>query len=231
MALNKERLDPLDSATGKNQAFIHIQRYQYAKKEVSGLVLDIGCGFGYGSKILNKNSSVVSIDISGNALLYAKSKYPGPSYLRGDAQILPFKDACFDSIVAFEVIEHVDNGTNLLKEIYRVLKKGGILILSSPNALLLNKIRHLISSNDMKKPENPYHKHEYTFKELVLLLKSTRFVIEETWGQVLPLPFVFKLPLSLYINTGRLLPRHSVYAVYKARKTNNKSHFLPRTQL
>ena len=165
MGKAKERLDPSAGEVDEIEALLHIQRYEYAMKQADGMVLDVGCGFGYGSSMLyGICNPAVAVDISDMALSYAKRYYPGPVYIRADAQVLPFKDMSFDSVVALEVIEHVNSGIYLLQEIHRVLKKEGTLILSTPNvAHLANRLRHALFKEKLlaKKPRNPYHKHEY----------------------------------------------------------------------
>ena len=221
----KERLDPWSEDVDEIQAFLHIQRYERAVKEVEGLILDVGCGFGYGSAMLlqmcAKASTVVAIDASSTALSYAKRHHPEPIYMRADAQGLPFKDMSFDSVVALEVIEHVDNDTYLLREVHRVLRDEGILILSTPNVDHLGRrLEYTLfrKKPPTRKPKNPYHKHEYTPKDLARLLESTGFTVEEKWGQILTFPLVHRLPARLRVNTGRLLPDLSFHIICKARK-------------
>ena len=225
----KERLDPWSEDVEEIQAFLHIQRYERATKEVEGLILDVGCGFGYGSTMLlqmcAKASTVVAIDTSSTALSHAKRHDPEPIYMRSDAQGLPFKDVSFDSVVALEVIEHVDDGAYLLGEVHRVLRDEGILILSTPNADHLGaRLEYTLSRKKLptRKPKNPYHKHEYTPKELAALLESAGFTIEEKWGQILTFPLVHRLPVRLHVNTGRFLPDLSFHVICKARKNRSQ---------
>lgn len=219
---DKERLDPLAGDVDRIQAFLHIQRYEHAMKCVKGMILDVGCGLGYGSGMLHGvSNSIIAFDISDTALSYAKRNYPGPMYVRADAQAFPFKDTSFDTVVALEIIEHVNSSIHLLREIHRVLKNEGFLILSTPNiAHLRNRLECALFKKNLiaGEPENPYHKHEYTPEELSRSLESTGFKIEEKWGQILTFPLVHELPPRLCVNTGRFLPDFSLHIICKVRK-------------
>jgi len=226
----KERIDPWAGDVDEIQSLLHIRRYEYAVREVGGVILDVGCGLGYGSRMLYQiHNSVVAFDISDTAVSYAKRNHKGPMYTRADAQVLPFKDMSFDSVVAFEIIEHVSNDIYLLREIFRVLKREGTLILSTPNAThLRNRLECALFKKNLitEKQKNPYHKREYTPRQLARLLESTGFIIEKRWGQILTFPLVHKLPPCLSVNTGRFLPDLALHVVYKARKNKNRPPIL-----
>ena len=78
----------------------------------------------------------------------------------GDATKLSFDNELFDVIISFETIEHFDANQrdNYLKELYRILKKDGILIISTPN--------RKITSPNLKKPLNKFHIIEYSVNEI-----------------------------------------------------------------
>ena len=91
-------------------------------------VLDVGCG---SSVILRSHPHIVGMDISFPKLLYMR-KYLVPLF-RATIYTLPFKDKSFDGIICSEVIEHIPDKRNWLKELTRVIKPGGYLILGTPD--------------------------------------------------------------------------------------------------
>jgi ubiquinone/menaquinone biosynthesis C-methylase UbiE len=175
--------------------------------------------------LYRSHSFIVSFDISSTALSYAKKIYPGPNYVRADANSLPFASKSFDSVVALEIIEHLDNGLLLLKEIRRVLKDEGLLVVSTPNtAHLQNRFDHLVFQKETPvRPLNPYHKHEFSSKEFERLLKSQGFTIEQKRGQMVTFPLAGMLPPRVGINIGRSFPDLSLYMLYNARKNHDQN--------
>ena len=118
-------------------AFEHLHRYYFAQSLIAGkAVLDVACGEGYGSDILSRSaSSVVGVDIATQAVEHATERYGSDklSFVAASAAHLPFDDAQFDAVVSFETIEHHDQHDEMMSEIRRVLKPGGLMIMSSPN--------------------------------------------------------------------------------------------------
>ncbi len=100
-------------------------------------VLDIGCGTGgLGELIGDKCRLYVGADYNLHVLKFADPAL-GRKYLQCSGVALPFQDACFDYIFAFDVIEHVQGGeplqTDFLKELKRVLRPFGMIFLTTPN--------------------------------------------------------------------------------------------------
>ncbi len=127
-----------------NELYIHsAKRYLFAAERVRGMhVLDVGCGVGYGAKLLAKRAQqVVAVDVDEYALHYGEMTYPDDRIQRvrvapiSTTQGLPFEDGSFDAVVTFEVIEHipVEHIEAFFAEIARVTKPEGMLILSTPN--------------------------------------------------------------------------------------------------
>lgn len=143
----------------------HLHRYLIASTLCAGKsVLDIASGEGYGSAMLAEQAlSVIGIDISDEAVAHAQQRYRGANlqYRQGDCTAIPLPDACVDVVVSFETIEHHDKHAEMMAELRRVLKPGGVLLISSPD-------RYFYS----EKPgtPNPHHVKElyaHEFKALV----------------------------------------------------------------
>lgn len=143
----------------------HLHRYFFAREHCRGRdVLDVASGEGYGSAYLAQCArSVVGVDLAEEAVAHASSDYSMPNlrYLVGNACKLTFPDASFDVVVSFETIEHLDNQQAFLKEIRRVLRPDGILIISWPNSDVYSPVAG---------PVNPFHVRELTRDELLSAL-------------------------------------------------------------
>lgn len=101
-------------------------------------VLEVGCGNGYYLSLLNRlgvDIDLVGIDKDRHALKDA-AKFIGDEKVKlilADASAIPFPRESFDKVVMSEVIEHVQDETAVLKEVFRVLKEGGVLTLTTCN--------------------------------------------------------------------------------------------------
>ena len=154
----------------------HVHRYRVAAAVVEGRVLDLGCGSGYGSRLLSESCPfVVGVDRSPEAIHFARTQYGGPGirHSRADVRDLPFADRTFDSVVCFELIEHVEEHRRVLSEARRMLRPGGILLISTPNR-----------PEYSEKPgyENPFHEQEWDFEEFTGMLQDV-FPHVQLWGQ------------------------------------------------
>lgn len=103
-----------------------------------GKVLDLGCAFGFTTKKLAlKGYETAGVDNSARYISWARRRHPTGTYIESNAEHLPFEDACFDAVVFLDVLEHVVDQEQTLREIQRVLKPGGTLVLSVPHRGLL----------------------------------------------------------------------------------------------
>ncbi|GIW06778.1 MAG: hypothetical protein KatS3mg060_1583 [Dehalococcoidia bacterium] len=155
-----------------------LARYRFfAERVPAGVVLDLGCGAGEGAASLADGRRVVAVDEDREALAFARSRFPSPFFVQLDGEWLAFADASFDGVISVEVIEHVQNPERYLDEARRVLKPGGVFVLTTPNRL---------RSSPTPGSRWPEHLREYSPDELSRLLRG-RFGDVELWGQSIPL--------------------------------------------
>jgi len=97
----------------------------------NGLLLDVGCGLGYSLHVFKKKFNTIGIDISEFAIRsHINKKF---TTIIMSAEALGFKDNSFNVINCFDVIEHLNNPNAFLKDAYRILKNGGVMLISTPN--------------------------------------------------------------------------------------------------
>jgi SAM-dependent methyltransferase len=156
----------------------HVARYRLAARFAGHAhVLDAGCGTGYGAAELTGAASVIGIDISADAIMHARREFGGPHshFLRAACEALPFADASFDVVLAFEVIEHLAEWRRLLSESKRVLRPGGNFFVSTPNKAWYTESR-------AQAGPNPWHVHEFDYAEFGDALRE-HFAHVHLWTQ------------------------------------------------
>lgn len=156
MEFTGERLVP-----GKTEPELlheHVARYRFAEGLTGGRrILDAGCGTGYGSALLAQGAgSVTGLDNSREAVEEARKAAPEVRFFQGDCAAMGLRDDSVDVVVAFEVIEHLENWQGLLDEARRVLRADGQFIVSTPNRPEYAKTRD---------EPNPFHVHEFDYAE------------------------------------------------------------------
>jgi SAM-dependent methyltransferase len=144
-----------------------LKAYIAAQPWISGKLLEVGCGEGRGVEtLLPLAESYLGLDKIQEVIDSLKVKFPGIEFRQ--AVIPPFEgidDNSFETIVSFQVIEHIPNDKLFLQEIYRMLKPGGKAIISTPN------INHTLS-------RNPWHEREYTPQQLIALCSGIFDTVE-----------------------------------------------------
>jgi len=179
---------------GESEARIeedHLRRYNFAAQYCTNKrVLDVACGYGYGSRIIAASlpKSYLGIDINRDLIENASSEYGDKlvEFKIGTITDLDYKEK-FDIVICFETIEHVNEYEKAITSLYDALVPGGLLIISSPNRPVTSPLTNSISDP----PGNPYHTQEFTPSELKKLLKAAGFNGRTcmTYGQRLSLRY------------------------------------------
>lgn len=159
-----ERIVPDEAPAGV--VALHLKRYVFAEPHCRGkLVLDAGCGVGYGSAHLGRVAEhVVGVDIDEEAIAYARRRYRAPNveFERMDVASLAFEGCSFDVVCAFETIEHVAGRDGFVHEVARVLRPEGTFIVSTPHA-----------RRTTDRPANPFHRVEFSRGDFEHLLRES----------------------------------------------------------
>jgi 2-polyprenyl-6-hydroxyphenyl methylase/3-demethylubiquinone-9 3-methyltransferase len=154
----------------------------------AGRVLDLGCAQGNAGLLLAEQGwDVVAVDLRVEFLQYARMKYERGAHvcLAANAAELPFVAACFDLVLWGEMIEHVAFPEQILAEIFRVLRRDGYLLLSTPNGgrwrtglptfSTVGDRSELVARQFL--PDSDGHLFLFTRGELVSVLRQNRFEV------------------------------------------------------
>jgi SAM-dependent methyltransferase len=180
-------------------SYEHWHRYSYALPFVEGkCVLDVASGEGYGSAFLAAHARLVyGVDISEEAVQHARRSYSRDNlhYIQGGAEAIPIPgEHCFDVIVSFETIEHLDQEgqDRFAAEVGRLLKPDGVLLVSTPN-------RATYSKDGVQ--GNPYHFHEFSKDEFLAFLHRSFAHVRLMSQHVYPVSYMWNLEPA----SGRIL--------------------------
>ena len=142
--------------------------YHRAAEIVKGNVLEIGTGMGYGVEIIApKSTRYITVDkqLPQNVL-----QLDNVEYYEMEVPPIGFENSSFDTVVSFQVIEHIEKDIEFINDVSRVMRAGGQFIVSTPNA-------------PMSLTRNPWHVREYNADELRNLLEC-HFSKVEAYGVV-----------------------------------------------
>ena len=143
--------------------------YVYAAERVGGRVLEIGTGSGYGvERIAPRAEHFLTIDKHAPAKELIDA-YPNVEFRQMNIPpLVGIESESVDCVISFQVIEHIKRDEEFVREVHRVLKKGGVFIVSTPN-------------RPMSLTRNPWHIREYSSEEFSALL-GTQFESIESLG-------------------------------------------------
>jgi len=156
----------------------HLHRYLWAASLMGGRrVLDLASGEGFGAAILAQSAaSVVGVDIDERTVEHSQLNYARPNlefFLANANDLSRFEDNSFDAVVAFEMIEHVEDQERVLAELGRILAPEGLLVMSTPDRR---------AYTDATNRHNPFHVRELDLAEFEQLLAAS-FANTAVWGQ------------------------------------------------
>ncbi|MCG5434366.1 class I SAM-dependent methyltransferase [Mycobacterium sp. MYCO198283] len=138
-------------------------------------VLEAGCGEGYGADAIAAVArSVVAVDYDATTVEHVRRRYPRVEVRHGNLAALPLADGSVDVVVNFQVIEHLWDQPQFVGECARVLRPGGLLLMSTPNRITF--------SPGSDTPLNPFHTRELNARELTDLLTDAGFSVEGVYG-------------------------------------------------
>lgn len=147
----------------------HFFAYNSSKKLINkdDLILEIGCGEGYGTSFVSGSCrEIIGLDVEERIIDHASNKYSSTNctFKSYSGNKIPYDDNAFDVVITFQTIEHIENDRSFILDVHRVLKKDGMLILTTPNRQIRLK--------PGQKPWNKFHMREYTIKDLNALLQG-----------------------------------------------------------
>jgi SAM-dependent methyltransferase len=162
-----------------------VENYWFRRHEVAYLrcvdicagrdVLEAGCGEGYGADLIASVARrVVAVDYDAGTVAHVRARYPRVEVVAANLASLPVPDSSVDVVVNFQVIEHLWDQPQFITECLRVLRPGGLLLMSTPNRITFTP------GSDT--PVNPFHTRELNATELRDLLTDGGFRVDGMFG-------------------------------------------------
>lgn len=154
----------------------HEVAYQQLREHCAGaVVLEAGCGEGYGAALLAEVAGrVLALDYDELAARHAGRRYPEVDVLRANLAALPLGPATVDVVANLQVIEHLWDQPGFVAECARVLRPGGLLLITTPNRITF--------SPGLDTPLNPFHTRELDARELAQLLREAGLRVRRMAG-------------------------------------------------
>ncbi len=146
--------------------------YELLRPAPESRILEVGCGGGALLAFLAaRGHTVLGVDILEEAVLLASQAAPSSQVLRADAARLPFPDESFDRLVSHHLVEHLEDLSGALKEWRRVLRRGGLMAICTPNRLYPSP----------RIFEDPGHVRVYERKELEEVVRNGGFTVLDSF--------------------------------------------------
>ncbi|MBF6176488.1 class I SAM-dependent methyltransferase [Nocardia blacklockiae] len=185
VSAESDAVDPLPLTGERTVPGIAEENYWFRRHEIvyarlldrcaGRTVLEAGSGEGYGANMIaGVAARVIGVDYDASAVEHVRAAYPRVEMIQGNLAALPLEDGTVDVVVNFQVIEHLWDQAQFLRECLRVLRPGGELLISTPNRITFSPGRDT--------PLNPFHTRELNAAELSELLVDAGFRVELMTG-------------------------------------------------
>lgn len=156
-------------------------------------LLDCGAGTGAFAKEMQSKTELVAMDDHEEALHVLRARLPSSSVAEGSCTSIPFEDNCFDALTALDVLEHIPADHQAAREMVRVLKPGGAIIITVP------AMKCLWSDWDV----SLHHQRRYSKSELLDLFCDLPVTVDHcAYINVLALPLVWLARKSRSLGIG-----------------------------
>ena len=160
-----------DTANGKHSSKLYSTVVKSIESVKYDALLDVGCGTGNVLALLPNKKSLSGIDLSDEMIKVAQKRLPNVNFVVGDSSSLPWNDATFDVINCTDSFHHYPNPLKVLKEMRRVLKNNGHVVIADPfypraKRFLINTFVRFSDSGDCR---------IYSQVEITSLLENANF--------------------------------------------------------
>ncbi len=134
-------------------------------------ILDAGCDTGYLSNQFLSKHRIIGVDRNRDSIESCRKNYPEGQYEVADLSVLPFQDNFFDAIIFNMIIEHIREQDKVLPELYRVMKKQGVMLITTPNYanllwVIIENIWFRFFERDFKPYSREVHPNRFNSKIL-----------------------------------------------------------------
>jgi ubiquinone/menaquinone biosynthesis C-methylase UbiE len=172
--------DRIANTIGREDVFYN--RVLALHGEYAGNILDIACGTGPlfpKIRAVAPDARFYGIDISPRLCEMARKNNPDAEIVVGDAESMPFQDNYFDVVFMTETFAYIQDRPKALSEVWRVLKHGGVFIVTVPNR---DWLQYDFYEKIRDKKRHPVEEHYFRFEEITNLLTASGFQIRAYRG-------------------------------------------------
>lgn len=170
----------------------HLAKHYFTHFPNTGRLLDLGCGTGDIARYKPPEMEMYGVDIDSGAIGLAAKHMPALC-LNVEHEALPYPDATFDGVLARDILEHVNTPASVVREVHRVLRPGGVLVVS------------VIMARPTRVWADYTHVRGFTRKAAGLLLEDQGFAVTSVWpmggvplserfGFVRAVPYLLRVP-------------------------------------